>query len=421
MYKHNLVHTVDTQQQQDEETCLCDSIPPEPTKPTLHKSRPRNMTSVNNVAATPSSEVQDRLFKIANQVALKYAKDYSWSTWHSWNVVNQAAGLDVGLLGTGRSFWHTTGRFATCLGVSTRIVTELQATIGSSMDRGFRQYANHVHLMTCARHAGAETKYHAVVGMCLDTFALVIDHALHPVAMEIPLGGAFYTAAYIPLSGPEGMERFRYFRQAGEFKLTMDNASPLQTPTRASLYFSEMDVDATTTQLAIPAALELQPVKGQSHILMPPRKHVSVRSLLDEKPALIAAEPVDGKWLATTLRVQLDFASPMLTVQIPMADWIMKPQGKGWLGKLCHHAPPGLMLTTTDATVLLQVELDAENSAHCCKELKEVEFLSALCGEFGLRRQGLMSMVDSVYRTWTPYRLKRADSIIDGEVSGDGV
>ncbi|KAF9691429.1 hypothetical protein EKO04_010904 [Ascochyta lentis] len=376
------------------------------------------MASVNYIAPTPASEVQDRLFKIANEVALKYAKDYSWSTWHSWDVVNKASGRDVGLLGTGHTFWHMTGRFASSLGVSTRIVTELQSTIGSSIDRNLRPYANTVYLMTCTRHATSETKYHAVVAMCFDTFAIVIDHAMHPTAMKISLGGEFHMAAYIPVFGQEGMERFKYFREGGKYKLTMDNGFQQKTLTYCPLFFSETDMDGATNQLAISAALELQPLEGQSHIHVPPRKNVSVRSLLNEKPKLIAAEPVDGKWLATTLRVQVDFANPMLSVQIPMADWAQKPQGKRGLRKL-NLAPPGLKRTTTEATMLLQVELDAKNSGHCCKELKEVYILLALCEEFGLRRQVLINMVDSVYRVWKPYRSKRADSIIEGDISQD--
>ncbi|KAJ4340414.1 hypothetical protein N0V95_007499 [Ascochyta clinopodiicola] len=377
------------------------------------------MNSVNNITVTPSSEVQARLFETANQTALKYAKDYSSSTWHSWNVINKAAGLDVGLLALGRAFWHTTGRFATSLGVSTRIVSDLQATIGSSIDRDIRQYANDVHLLTSARHARSESEYHAVVAICFDTYALVIDHALHPTAMYIPLGGEFTTATYTPITGQESMARFQYFRADSEYKLTMDNGSRTYEP----LSFSEIDADATTTQLAIPAALELQPVKGRPHMLLPPRKLISMRSLLDEQPTLLAAERVDGKWLATTLRVQLDFAERMLSVQIPMADWAKKEQGKfcDFVIRLGEHRR--VMRTPTSSTWLLQVVLEAHKSDSCCDEEREaVRFLAGLCGSgFGLPGRVTLDLVDSVYRAWAPYRAKRADSVIDGGGSDEGV
>jgi len=83
-----------------------------------------------------------------------------------------------------------------------------------------------------------------------------------------------------------------------------------------------MDVIAATNQLAIPAAMELLPVKSQEHIIMPPRKCGSIRLPLDEEPRFIAAVPVNDvwhttKWLATALRVQVDFANPMLIMQTP--------------------------------------------------------------------------------------------------------
>ena len=47
------------------------------------------MASVNNINNAPSPEAVDQLFDIANEAVLKYAKDYEWSTYHSWNIVNQ--------------------------------------------------------------------------------------------------------------------------------------------------------------------------------------------------------------------------------------------------------------------------------------------------------------------------------------------
>lgn len=376
------------------------------------------MASIHNITTTPTPEVQDRLFKIANQVALKYAQDYAWSTWHSWDVVDQATSEgQAGLPATDRFFWHTTGRFGSSLGASTRIVTELQGELGSSPEAwGLREYAITVRLVTPVQRAITETVYHTVVAMCFDFFAIVINHALHPEAMKIPIGGEFYMSPYIHLSGSKGQERFKYFLEDGEYKLTMDN----KQSTYELLHFSEIDIDVATNQLAIPSALEKRRVKGQEHILLPPRKHLSVRSLLDEKPQLIAAVPIDNKWLATTLRIQVDFANPTLTMQIPMADWAMKPQGKDWLQCLAH-APSEMRVTHTNAVILLQVELDAEKYESPYYELSALALLWALGEEFGLCYSVLNDMVHSVYRVWAPYRAKRTDVVVDSKMSDDEV
>ena len=133
---------------------------------------------------------------------------------------------DVSTTAIGRGLWHTMdGRFASCLGVSTRILTDLMSAPGWNSDRQRRVYDKTVQLMTCARHATSNTKCHAVVAMCFTTFAYVIDHALHLTTMRIPLDDEFYMSPYIPLFGPESQMRFMYFLTAGEYKLTMDDGS----------------------------------------------------------------------------------------------------------------------------------------------------------------------------------------------------
>jgi hypothetical protein len=89
-----------------------------------------------------------------------------------------------------------------------------------------------------------------------------------------------------------------------------------------------MDIGAFVLQLAIPAAKEVKPLKSQTDIVLPPRKYVSVRSLLDEEPDLLVSVPMDGKFLSTTLRLQADFGAPALLMQIPRADWLDKKQDR---------------------------------------------------------------------------------------------
>jgi hypothetical protein len=393
------------------------------------------MASINHIAATPSPEIQDRLFIIANYLALKYAQEYSSSTWHSWDVVDQARIVmlknsegpnhhaeaddidghdehELELPPNDRFFWHKTGRFASCLGVSTRIVNSLQFALGSDPDPNVSRYANAVYLLTSAQHATSELDYHAVAAMCFDTFAIVIDHALNPVAMEIPIDSEFYAPPYISMSGYEGMERLNYFREQGEYKLTMDHAIYDKYP---PIYFSETDPDAAVAQLAIPAALEALPLKDQEHILVPPVKHIDVRSLLNEEPKLIASEYVDGKYLATTLRVQVDFANPSLTIQVPFADWAAKHQGDDWDIRFIHLLA-GMQSVNTAATVCLTVDLDAKRvKMPSVVETRQLAFLWVLVEEFGLGSEVLMWVVDSVYRVWAPYRLYRVDSVLEGE------
>ncbi|KAF3037720.1 hypothetical protein E8E11_003894 [Didymella keratinophila] len=227
------------------------------------------MGSVNNISPTPSLDAQARLFEIANEVALKYAQGYQWSTWHSWDTVN-------------------------------------------------------------------ETEYDRRYG--------------------------------------------------------------------------------------IRAAKERKPVEGQEHVLIPTRKYLSVRSLLDEQPQLIHAVPVDGKWLATAVRIQVNFGKAEISMQIPNHDWIGRIQSKSWLLALRPYRKANwsafqdaVQQKRTKETILLTRALDAQTNVEpTADDYCGIALMQSMAYEFGLENDVLNSMMHSVYRLWAPYRSKRAraDSIL---------
>jgi hypothetical protein len=381
------------------------------------------MASVNHISSTPSPDIQARLLEIANEVALTYAQEYQWSTWHSWNIVNDPDfNGQHDIRGMDRDFWSLTEPFGSCVGTSTSILDRLQGEIAGDTDSTIRRYANYVQLMTSAEHATSGNNHHAVVAMCFDDFAIVIDHALHPVAFKVVLGGTFNIAPYIPLFGEPGQERFKYFMEDGKFKLTMNN----EKGSYPTLFFSGMDADKAVNQLTIPAAEEKQPTKGREYTLMPPRKYLSIRSLLDRKPQAIYAVPVDGKWLATTVRIQVNFEKPGISMQIPNLDWLLQPQGEAWHQKLYTAEGIGISFRaavgvhSTRETVLLTLPLAAQIQEHPNpNELRGITLLQSLAYEFGLENHVLNQMMHSVYRVWARasfiVEVQRADSPIEDE------
>ncbi|KAJ4373504.1 hypothetical protein N0V86_007644 [Didymella sp. IMI 355093] len=347
------------------------------------------------------------------------ASGYQWSTWHPWNIVNDPDfDRQYGIRGMERDFWSLTEPFGSCLGASTSILSRLQGKIAGDTDSMIRRYANYVQLMTSAKHATSDNNHHAVVAMCFNDFAIVIDHALHPVAFKVVLGSTFNMAPYIPLFGKPGRERFKYFMEDGKFKLTMNN----EKGSYPTLFFSGMDADKAVNQLTIPAAEEKQSIKGREHTLMPPRKYLSIRSLLDRKPQAIHAVHVDDKWLATTVRIQVNFEKTEISMQVPNLDWLLQLQGEAWHQKLYTAEGIGINFRAavrerpTKETVLLTLPLNAQIQEYPNPdELRGITLLQSLAYEFGLENDVLNQMMHSVYRVWAPYRSKRADSIVEVE------
>lgn len=370
------------------------------------------MSSVRSVTKAPAPEVAEQLLQVANEVALNYAQNYDWSTWHSWDAVNpdedqpHTYSLD-------RSFWSLTGQSGTSLGASTHIMMDLEATLRSHPAVELQQYAQNVQLMTSTQYATAETEYHAVVAMCFNYFAIIIDHTQHHTAFRVPLGGAFNMVPQIPVFGPEGQACFKYQLEDNEHKLIMDD----EQASYAARYFSEMDIDSATSQIAAPATQEMQPVKGLEKALVPRSKYLSVRSLFDEKPQLLASSPLNGKWLATAVRIQVDFAQPQITIQVPMADWLQKPEQAVWHDRLFNDAHEGLQVSVTNALVRLELKIHAVDHVQPYYELSGLLLMQAIGEQFGLDYAVLNAMMWSVYRVWAPYGSKSEDFVVKDEMS----
>lgn len=383
----------------------------EPNIPQIKISQLSTMSLINKTTPSPTPEIAEQLLQAANDIALKYAQTYTWSTWHSWNVVDTNK-PPVDLRATDRGFWRLTGDFGTSLGASTRIVASLRAELWSHAIYELREYADTVQLLTCAKRATAETGYHAVVAMCFENFAIVVDHALHPTAFRVPLGGAFDMLSDTPLSRQQGQASYYYLLEDGEYRLTLNNTKT----SGASLRFSGMDVDDAISQLTIPAALEKQPVEGLENELVPTCKYLSIRSLFDEKPQFITSSPVDGKYIATAVRIEVDFALPRIKMQVPMADWLQKPQHQILHDTIFRETHKGLQVTVTEGTVWLEQQLYGVDCEQPYFELSGLFLMQRVGEKFGLKCSVLNEVMWSAYRVWASYRSKRCDSFVDGEM-----
>ncbi|KAG9197983.1 hypothetical protein G6514_000630 [Epicoccum nigrum] len=319
------------------------------------------MSSIKNITKTPTPEVAGQLLKVANDVALKYAQNYYWSTWRSWNA-----------------FRFGTGLFEDHLVVVSLIYAELCVELCLREDELGCEYAPTVELM-CSTQA---------------------------TAFRVPLGGVFKMHSYIPISGPEGQERFKYYLEDGKYRLTMDSKHASYEP------FQFFGLNGNKEMSRLAAIIEKDYDHEMVNGVLPASKHLSFRSLLEKKPQFIAAEPVDDKWLATTVRIRVDFAEPRIVMQISWADW---PQSENLSLLLMDPTPKGFRLSATDKAMLLEQKLYAARDAEPKQELQGLAQLKMLGMEFGLSCEVFNGICRSVYRTWDPIRPKSLKSLADDE------
>jgi hypothetical protein len=159
---------------------------------------------------SPSEETEEQIFNIASGIALEYAQNFFWSSWHPWDAVNQGNTNET------PAFWNVLAPFGTCLGASTHIFHALRDALAKHADADFQKYVQDVKLVTSAsaQYAPSEGEvYHAVVALCFDTFAIIIDHSLNSTAFKLPLNGRYLLEPYVPMfSSEQGQDRFRYFQ-----------------------------------------------------------------------------------------------------------------------------------------------------------------------------------------------------------------
>jgi hypothetical protein len=156
------------------------------------------------------------------------------------------------------------------------------------------------------------------------------------------------------------------------------------------------------SQLTIPSASETKPVKGgNSDVLLPPRKYVSIRTLLDEEPKHILSAPIHGKFLTTAMRIQVDFGDPTLLIQIPRTDWLDKPQGAAWVSRIKSFEG---YIEKCEATVHVVVKLSAKtNNEPTDREQQHIDMLCQLVEEFGIEGTVIDEMVDAIFDVWDKY------------------
>jgi hypothetical protein len=205
--------------------------------------------------------------------------------------------------------------------------------------------------------------------------------------------------AFLPLYGPLGQERYKYFPTAdGKYKLTMESVLKSCPP----MSMTPIDLALTVAQLAIPAALQLKPLKGEQGIFLPPRKYLTMRALIDEEPEFVPFTRLHGKFLIDACSVQVSFEDATLSVQVPRADWLDKQQGASWRGVMSEF---DACVENGEASVCVTVKLSARTSPTLIgHEKMQLGMLVALVEEFGMDREVVADMVDAVVRVWAPYR-----------------
>ncbi|KAH4474038.1 hypothetical protein HBH90_022370 [Parastagonospora nodorum] len=185
----------------------------------------------------------------------------------------------------------------------------------------------------------------------------------------------------------------------GKYTLTMESVLKNCPP----ISMTAMDVALTVAQLAIPAALQLKPLKGEQSIFLPPRKYLTMRALMDENPKFVPFTRLHGKFLIDACSVQVSFEDATLSVQVPRADWLDKQQGASWRGVMSEF---DACVEKGEASVFVIVKLSARTSSTLSgHEKMQLGMLVALVGEFGMDRVVVADMVDAVVGVWAPYRV----------------
>jgi hypothetical protein len=285
---------------------------------------------------TYEKALRERLaFEAHDQVARRYAMTTQWSTWHTWDklrtndpLLQKANVEDI--------IWHELAPYATCVGLSFPVASDIRSTLRKAngilpclvfklmklMNLGLDVFASKVEVLATWEpdSDGIDRPFHCLVVSRMERFCIVVDLVFSSVAFIVPLEGSYTTMPYITTSGRQGQRTFRYkVAKSGERELTIER-SGLHG---GSHVFWPINHSTALKQISLHAASRSEPGTG-----LPAKKCVVVKSVVRYKPNNISAEALDaGSWIITSCRLQVDFANKRLSLQIPLADWLLQPQG----------------------------------------------------------------------------------------------
>lgn len=321
------------------------------------------------------------LFNAADQVALRHALTTTWSTWHTWDYYNR---IEPHATEANEHLWKEISPFATCVGMTFQVAKNLRASLANTP--GLAQCLGKLKTVACPWPAESEP-CHCLVGVFLEKYCLVVDLIYSAKAFKVPYNGTFRTLPYITGSSRPGRRRFRYVAgPSGQKTLTMETVGSDDVAAR----FSEIDHHTALQKITLPSAQETKP-----GLRVPDNKGIVVRSTMSERPTQIASTPVDAEFIVTTCLLKIEFEQRVLTMQLPFADWLRKPQNVRYLSRL-QLSP--IYEPVNDAVAHLVVDLSSTLDDDTVQE--NLRLMGEIGERLGLARGEIMRIAGLVDRVW---------------------
>lgn len=325
---------------------------------------------------------------IANEVALEYSLTSNWSTWHIWDYYNRFQSSRISLNPEEAPIFQETAPFATCVDLAFAVVVDIRCKLASTP--GFEKYVENVQTIACYT---SSLPFHCCAAIVLPSECIVIDIGLHYGAFIVPLHGHFDTMPYLNLRGNAAFNRFRYMPSSDGAPTLSIQESPNtgELDLLKIMYFAEIDYSSAVEQINFRLARETKDSAVDGHKRIPSTKYLTLTSQLPGVrhtaiPSLYI--PSIGGSLATTCRLKVDFGRCTITMQIPVTDWLLKPENSSLLKEVLDS---GLFFPVSDAVANLNLDLA------CQKKILERIMLVGKVGEcLGLPMKEYSRIVASV-------------------------
>ncbi|KAF2871215.1 hypothetical protein BDV95DRAFT_607481 [Massariosphaeria phaeospora] len=353
-------------------------------------SEPVVKLSPIQVTAHPTPRASRVLYNTVNEIALQYTLSHHWSSFHTWEYI-QKHKLDRHTVE--ESLCSALSPHGTCLTVSILVAKALRAAIAKTTS--ISQYAKHVKLLTSTAQFTPRTRFHAVVALCFDTYALVIDHAKHPTAFAVPLNGCYDTLEFVRLLGDTDQTRWHYSSawtcEGPVFTLRSDD----MYSEKATLTYGELDSTAALRQLTIPSHSELR--RGPNGTQLPPRQYFMLNKPLAHKPKHLPSVSTPLGHVAEVCFVQVSFHERTMMVMIPYEDWLVKAENRGWSEALEGRR---MVWRVDERIALLRIPLDGVFERGVLRDREgDLRLAGRIAEALGVPRGVVVHMAKAAIRT----------------------
>jgi hypothetical protein len=350
--------------------------------------------------ARKTKQLEDRIFQLANQVAIEVRLKYTYSSFHTHESLRQIKTSDDAMRKV-LTVAADMAPFGNCLFQAHACVQGLRNAIKAEGNPDMLPYVHRVELATdnLAQKATGHSNYHCIAVVRLWDHCIVMDPIAFGYAVRVPLG-------QISRSEPSSSFRFCYVA-VGSARLLVEYDSKdayrkIPHPQSEGL-FKYNDPFVSIHGGLAGGVVNLAWPSDSRYQGLPTRRCLWLQQAWNRKPSTagmfhFALRDGSNKYMVDTGMLVVEYEHRELCMSnIPYGDWLTRPENAKFLRSIRQRNGFALFDNNTAEWTL---KLDSSEGKFDRRVLERLEFMDELCTALGLQKGLVRDIANAMLERW---------------------